>query len=229
MEYPASYGWFVLTLSCTQDLKFFPDEILPEWHITWLRLDENKIRHLPRKMGHLTDLTVISVVGNQLGDLPETLTALKALTTLLIDNNEFKSLPAAVCNITTLAELSVTNNELKSLSEDIGNLQRLQTVRLQGNPELTHLPLNFGRMKNLKSLEFDAATVASPGGSVCPVSGEGHFAGIVSMKGKIRIEPLRGCCQCIWKDQDKASLLVTCGVWACEYARRARCFVARSK
>ena len=101
-----------------------------------------------------------------LQDLPETLTALKVLATLLIDNNEFKNLPSVVCNITTLAELSVTNNQLKSLSEDIGHLQRLQTVRLQGNPELTHLPLSFGRMRNLKFLEFDPATVVSPGGFI---------------------------------------------------------------
>jgi hypothetical protein len=37
-----------------------------------------------------------------------------------------------------------------------------QTVRLQGNPKLTHLPLNFGGMRNLKTLEFDSATVVSP-------------------------------------------------------------------
>jgi hypothetical protein len=109
-----------------QELKFYPDEILPEWHITWLRLDYNRIRHLPRKLGHLTDLTVISVVGNQLEDLPETITALKALSTLRIDSNEFKKLPDVVCHMTMLSELSVTNNELEALTEDIGRLQRLQ-------------------------------------------------------------------------------------------------------
>jgi Leucine-rich repeat (LRR) protein len=145
-----------------QNLKFYPDEILPEWHITWLRLDDNKIRHLPRKLGHLTDLTTFSVVNNQLEDLPETMVALNALSTLLIDHNEFTQIPSFVCKLSNLTELSATHNRLQSLSDEIGRLQRLQTMRVQGNPDLTHLPFTFGGMKNLRHLEFDTESMVSP-------------------------------------------------------------------
>jgi len=146
-----------------QELRFYPDEIDPEWHITWLRLDDNKIRHLPRKMGHLTGLTVISVVGNQLADLPDTLTSLTNLTSLLIDSNELQELPFCVVHMKNLVELSVTNNQLSSLPADgIGRLNKLTKIRVQGNPKLTHLPLTIGSMKNLRHIEFDPATVVSP-------------------------------------------------------------------
>jgi len=145
-----------------QDLRFYPDEILPDWHISWLRLDDNKIRHLPRKMGHLTDLTFISVVKNQLEDLPETLTALTALRMLLIDDNLFKELPFCIPYLSSLCQLSATNNHLSWISDDIGKLQRLNKIRLNGNPELTHLPFTIGGMNNLTHLEFDAETIVCP-------------------------------------------------------------------
>jgi internalin A len=90
-----------------QQLRFYPDEVDSDWGITYACLDDNLLRHIPRKFGLLTGISELSLRNNMLADLPETLTALNNLRILMLDGNVLQELPAAVCTITALQQVTV--------------------------------------------------------------------------------------------------------------------------
>ena len=145
-----------------QGLAFYPDEMAADWHVTWLCLDDNLLRHIPRKIAHLTSLTFVSVARNQLEDLPDTMAALTRLGTLVLDHNALEALPAFIYGLTSLTALSAAHNRLASLSEAMAALRRLASLDVRGNPALRYMPLCVGALPALETCEFDTATVVSP-------------------------------------------------------------------
>lgn len=81
----------------SQGLRFYPDELTTEWGLTYVRLDDNAIRHIPRKFGLLTTLTELSLKNNQLQDLPETFTGLQRVRLLQLDGNAFTEVCIHTC------------------------------------------------------------------------------------------------------------------------------------
>ena len=100
-----------------------------------LYLDDNLITTLDSdgELSSLTNLTTLSVVGNELESLPESLSNLTKLTSLDVSDNDFGVFPEVVCSLTQLTSLGVKGNELESLPESLSNLTKLTSLDVSDN------------------------------------------------------------------------------------------------
>ena len=145
-----------------QGLRFYPDEMHQDWGLTYARLDLNQIRHIPRKIGLLTSLTELSIKDNKLPVLPETLKSLYRLRVLNLDNNELEEVPPSVCLLTGLERLTMRNNALKKVTTSVGKLHNLKELALEGNGDVSSLPVDIALLGNLEALTFDHDSVSMP-------------------------------------------------------------------
>jgi len=145
-----------------QGMRFYPDDVPPAWGVSWMNLDRNQLRHLPRKMGHLVRLSLVSMRDNLLVDLPETLSALTRLEELYLDNNALEALPTCVPALGTLRVLSLSHNRLRTLPPQMEFLHALEHLAVDHNSDLTALPLGLGILSRLARIDFDSATVTEP-------------------------------------------------------------------
>ena len=122
----------------------------------WQRLDLSNLglTELPPEIGRLTDLTFLSLTGNQLTTLPAEIGRLTGLTTLVLSRNELTTLPAEIDQLTNLKSLYLSNNQLTDLPAEIGYLINLNSLDLSLN-ELTSLPAEITQLTNLISLNLE--------------------------------------------------------------------------
>ena len=144
-----------------QSLRFFPDEVNPDLMLSLLRLDSNRIQHLPRKLGFLTHLVDLSICCNEISELPETMTALSRLRHLNLDCNQLEIFPEPIIALTGLETLSVSGNRLTLLHPGLQALAQLGELRAEANP-LTELPLELGALSKLEVLTYEQETVEIP-------------------------------------------------------------------
>jgi len=95
---------------------------------------------LPPEIGKLTNLTLLTVAGNQLTALPPEIGTLTNLTELdLFDNPQL---------IRLIGRVNPYDNQLTTLPPEIGKLTKLTTLSLGGN-QLTALPPEMANLTNL--------------------------------------------------------------------------------
>lgn len=96
-----------------------------------LRLSENKIVELPKKCEWSPSLKTLTLNDNLLETLPKSMAQAK-LSILFLARNNLYEVPSCVCEITTL-----------------------QSLDLSGNPRLTQLPYEMGRLRNIEFLKLE--------------------------------------------------------------------------
>ena len=89
---------------------------------------------LPAEIGQLTNLTQLSLGGNQLSVLPAEIGQLANLTQLSLSENRLSVLPAEIGQLTNLTGLYLSENRLSVLPAEIGQLTNLTQLTLNGNP-----------------------------------------------------------------------------------------------
>eukprot|EP00404_Azadinium_spinosum_P006675 CAMPEP_0180440184 /NCGR_PEP_ID=MMETSP1036_2-20121128/12975_1 /TAXON_ID=632150 /ORGANISM="Azadinium spinosum, Strain 3D9" /LENGTH=126 /DNA_ID=CAMNT_0022446351 /DNA_START=932 /DNA_END=1312 /DNA_ORIENTATION=+ len=74
----------------------FPDSFWELGALQNLQLNNNRMRRLPDKIGHLKALRGLDLGGNQLSTLPDSFCELTALEHLMLDYSQLRRLPAGI-------------------------------------------------------------------------------------------------------------------------------------
>ena len=125
-----------LSKLCVLDLRWnhlrsVPARLLQLPNLRDLRLSENKITELPKKCKWSSSLKTLNLSDNLLETLPKSMAQAK-LSILFLARNNLYEVPLCVCQITTL-----------------------QSLDLSGNPRLTQLPYDMGRLRNIEFLKLE--------------------------------------------------------------------------
>ena len=112
-------------------LKSIPSRLLQMPSLRDLRLSENKLTELPRNCKWSPSLKSVYLSDNSLETLPKSMATAK-LTILYLARNNLYEVPQCIWKITTL-----------------------QSLDLSGNPRLTQLPSQMGRLINIEMLRLE--------------------------------------------------------------------------
>jgi Leucine-rich repeat (LRR) protein len=103
--------------------------------VVGLKLDDASIvGTLPRAIGDLTNLVILSLTGNRglTGPIPAEINDLTVLQILDLHDNNFTG-PIPEFNLKNLQELDLSGNQLIGEIPNFGSMQWLQTIKLSGN------------------------------------------------------------------------------------------------
>jgi Leucine-rich repeat (LRR) protein len=100
------------------------------------------LKNLPKEIGQLKNLKILSVSNNQLKFLPREIGHLKNLIDLYLYNNQLTFLPREIGQLNNLRGLYVHNNQLTSLPEEISQLKNLEWLNARNNP-ISVLPKEY--------------------------------------------------------------------------------------
>ena len=170
-----SVGWNNLNLAKV-DIKWIKN--LPRhMMIKHLNLSQNQLNTLPVGIAfHLRKCTKLDLHKNNMGNVPPIILQLPMLKELNLSNNKISKLPNVSWSA-SLVQLNLSYNELKTLPDDVTEqcagsmkvlrlehnqlrkvpqcacfLRNLNTLDLSYNPEILVLPVDLGRLKELKQL-----------------------------------------------------------------------------
>ena len=150
------------------DRNWLTDEPLQHWYgvtidregeVVRLSLQFNGLRgSIPRDIGHLSSLRVLSLQGNWglAGPLPEEFFDLASLETLNLTGVGLGGpLPAGIGRLKSLTELEVVGAGLGGpLPPEIGNLSDLKVLDLSANDLIGQIPPELGNLEKLEKLEM---------------------------------------------------------------------------
>lgn len=134
-------------------LKFLPKEIGHLTKLQILSLEHNDLTRLPPAIGSLESLKNLYVAHNQLNDLPTEIGHLTELQILTLDSNKFTSLPPVLGTLRSLTNLFVYHNQLTTLPPEIGQLRKLRILNIESN-KITSLPPEISNLTELKELNM---------------------------------------------------------------------------
>ena len=168
-----SVGWSNLSLT-ELDIKWIRD--LPKHMvIKQLNLSQNKLSVLPMMASHLRNCTKLDLHQNNMTYVPASVLELPAIRELNLSRNKIPELPNVSWSA-SLVQLNLSNNELKTLPDCATELcdsmkvlrlehnrlktvpkcvcflSNLDTLDISYNPEILVLPVDLGRLKELKQL-----------------------------------------------------------------------------
>lgn len=116
-----------------------------------LDLSDCELDEVPLHVFELSNLTELSLAGNNLSYIPSDIGKLRRLEKLQLSGNRLRELPNEICLIDTLEGLWLHGNILESLPEDIGALLQLRQLAIAGN-KLSRLPDSIGLLNALVEL-----------------------------------------------------------------------------
>ena len=134
-------------------LKHLPKSLCKLTQLTILKLSFNRLTHLPSEIGNLTQLQILDLSHNNLIDLPPEISNLTQLQGLGLSHNNLTQLPPQISNLTQLLKLNLSHNKLTRLPSDINNLTQLQKLNLSHN-NLIQLPHEIGNLTQLEKLKI---------------------------------------------------------------------------
>lgn len=111
-----------------------------------LALQENRIEYLP----------------------PEIFSRFTEVTMLRLSENRIPAIPQTVFNMTNLQMLLINDNDLCILPPELGDLVSLHTLHVQGNPRITRLPYEMGKLHHksmgglIQEYKYDKERVTYP-------------------------------------------------------------------
>jgi adenylate cyclase len=108
---------------CTLDVSYAKLSTLDNFALSnltslrYLRLDHNRIRHIPDQIGDLHSLISLSCSNNQLTALPSSIGFLQKLEVLDAHNNSIQDIPATIWNCASLININFTSNLIHTWHE----------------------------------------------------------------------------------------------------------------
>lgn len=94
----------------------------------------DNIIHLPEKIGALKNLTYLEIQQNELKELPKSITSLVDLEEIFLWNNKIENLPEHFDKLINLKKLTLSYNRISKLPQSIIRLQKLENLLLYENP-----------------------------------------------------------------------------------------------
>ncbi|MBN7811846.1 leucine-rich repeat domain-containing protein [Algoriphagus sp. H41] len=135
------------------EIESIPGSILDLCNLVNLEFSNNRIAHLPEKIGSMRKLASLLLQNNNLRSLPFSFGNFEQLEMLVLTGNSFLELPQEITNIKTLKSLFV-GNEGMDVYQMIGVLSKCESI------EILHLSeikigscANIGRLAELPNLE----------------------------------------------------------------------------
>jgi hypothetical protein len=131
-----------------------------------ITLDANELAgSIPPELGHLSNLTYLSLRENQLsGSLPAALGELGSLTHLdLTLNGLTGGIPAALADAGSLRFMSLDNNQLTGpIPRELGSLAALEGLYLSENDLSGQIPPELGGLSSLTALYLSGNQLSGP-------------------------------------------------------------------
>jgi hypothetical protein len=140
------------------ELSALPDSFATLSRLRILFFLGNRFVEIPRVVGQLPKLYMLSFKANMIAVVPED-SLPPSLTWLILTDNSIPRLPASIGSLTRLRKLMLASNDLESLPEEIALCRSLELVRLSNN-RLKALPPGFLQLPRL-------AWVALAGNPLC--------------------------------------------------------------
>ncbi|MEJ2705437.1 MAG: leucine-rich repeat domain-containing protein, partial [Sedimentisphaerales bacterium] len=106
-------------------------------------LDGNRLSGLPTELGALENLEQLHLHNNRLTILPAEprwTSGLLNLQTLTLNDNQLTCLPVQFGDLRNLVRLDLRNNHLTSIPVELGQLTHLESLKVDGNVDLTSPP-----------------------------------------------------------------------------------------
>ena len=165
-----------------------PDELAELRSLKVVRLNYNKLEHLPKVLTRLKRMTRLEMGGCLLREVDETvgslpgslrdldlsgnriqtvhpaMAELRKLTYLNLENNMLVGLPEEMGEMENLSVLDLSNNQLATLPDTFGGLRGLTRIEVNNN-KLTMLPPSMGHLTNLKDFDCRYNELKEPGKS----------------------------------------------------------------
>ena len=132
-------------------LKHLPKEIGEMVNLTSLILDYHELIELPEEIGQLTKLQRLYIRDNSLTHLPESIQQLTNLTYLDMTHNPLEHFPEELLVCKNLRVLEGKNCGMKALPKNFGQLRELHYLDLSYN-QIENLPRSFGKLRELSTL-----------------------------------------------------------------------------
>lgn len=148
------------------ELEEVPLQVFDLSNLTELSLAGNNLSHIPSDIGKLRNLEKLQLSGNRLRELPKEICLLDTLEGLWLHGNLLASLPEDIGALLQLKQLAVAGNKLSTLPDSIGLLNALIELVAAGNV-LKELPRSVGAMASLKVLDLHGNRL----GSICETVG----------------------------------------------------------
>lgn len=108
----------------------------------------------PSQITIFSELTSLSLVGNNLSNFPTEIGCLKNLKYLDLSNNNITHVSGKIGHLTKLEVLDLKKNQIETLPEEVGKLVNLRRVYLSKN-KLTCFPKEFCELNELKVVNLD--------------------------------------------------------------------------
>jgi len=128
-----------------------PKEIGNLESLTILSFKNNNLTTLPASLGKLKSLELLDLHDNNLTALPNSIGDLSKLLRLYLNKNRLTTLPASIGNLKSLIFLYLDNNRLTDVPDSIGDLSKLLQLYLENN-SLKALPYSIGKLESLQEL-----------------------------------------------------------------------------
>lgn len=144
----------ITELRLTDDLEYFPIEILSLKNLEKLDVSCSEITKIPKEIGSLSTLKILDLSYNEeLTDFPIELGKLQNLEVLELDNCNLTKIPDFVFKLKKLKVLQCSYNEIIEIPKEIGDLQNLEKLRMSKNA-LIKIPSELFNIKSLKSIRL---------------------------------------------------------------------------
>ena len=136
---------------------------------TKLDLHQNNIKYVPTSILELPMIKELNLSLNRISELPNVSWS-ASLVRLNLSRNELKTLPDCATELCSdsMAVLQLEHNQLKTVPKCVSFLYNLNTLDISHNPEILVLPVDLGRLKELKQLNLNGLHhLYDPPPSIC--------------------------------------------------------------
>lgn len=124
-------------------LKVLCDDLFRLIHLKYLSVKHNPLHTLPGAIGNLVQLVELDARSCDLTSLPVTIGHCTSLVSLNLDDNRLRNIPPQIGHLCHIGTLSVMNNQLQFLPSMCTFLPDTVTLRVDGNPLLSHAEASF--------------------------------------------------------------------------------------
>ncbi len=181
----------------SNQINYISEEAISK-NIRWLILTNNRIKTLPKSIGHCVRLQKLALSGNQISELPEEMANCKNLELIRIAANDLKIIPKWLFFLPRLAWLAYSDNPCCFIAQTTKPLQQIYWNELEINQKLGEGASGFIykanwkiKRKNIavKLFKGEMTSDGLPFREMTTCAHAGKINGLVTLLGKIINHP----------------------------------------
>ena len=154
---------------------------ISDGRVTGLIISTIYIHKIPQRIGELSELKSITIVGTQLKELPIEVGDLDKLEKLSLYDNELTQIPKEIGQLKSIVSLHLQDNELNELPAEIGQMSKLLRIEVQNN-NLNELPVELANIPNLLMLNIKNNPLTGIPQVICEMKTESSDISIIISK-----------------------------------------------